>query len=216
MVHRSSPVLPRALPIAGLLALVAVLAWPVRAGVYRAVAPAVAGAPLPAAVAAGIASYGLLALVALAGVLAAWSFLRDRAAFWRLACGGAGVIGAYLLSEAVKGLVTEERPCRVWEVGTALPCPEVGDWSWPSNHSVLAAAIATACIIAAPRTAWVAVPAALLVGFSRLAAGVHYLHDVAAGLALGVLVVSLAVVVLRPAVARLPSAWTREPNLLPR
>ncbi|GAB6936924.1 phosphatase PAP2 family protein [Isoptericola variabilis] len=216
MVHRSSPVLPRALPAAGLLALVAALAWPVRADVYRAVAPAVAGASTPAAVAAGVASFGLLALVALAGVLAVRSFLRDRAAFWRLASGGVGVIAAYLLSEALKVLVTEERPCRVWDVPTALVCPEVGDWSWPSNHSVLAAALATACIVAVPRAAWFAVPAALLVGVSRLAAGVHYLHDVAAGLALGVLVVSLAVVGLRPLVARLPRAWTQERDLVPR
>jgi len=35
---------------------------------------------------------------------------------------------------------------------------------------------------------------------------VHYVHDVASGLALGAAVVALAVVALRPAVRRLPRA----------
>ncbi|MEW2018777.1 phosphatase PAP2 family protein [Rhodococcus sp. NPDC076796] len=207
MPQNSPPVLARALPIAVLFALLAVLAWPVRADLYLAVAPAVAGSAA-ASVVADVASYGLLALVALAGLLALWSLVRDRAAFWRLVCGGVGAISAYAISEAVKLLVSEERPCRVWDVATALACPEVGDWSWPSNHSVLAAAFATACIVSVPRTAWFAVPAALLVGVSRLAAGVHYLHDVASGFALAVLLVSLFVALLRAAVGRLPRTWT--------
>lgn len=190
--------------MAGLLALVAVLAWPLRADVYQTVAPSVADAPVAAALAAGLATYGLLVLVALAGILAVRTFHRDRAAFWRLAGGGVGVISAYLLSELLKVMVTEERPCRVWDVPTALVCPGVGDWSWPSNHSVVAAAFAAACIIAVPRTAWLAVPVALLVALARLAAGVHYLHDVGSGLALGTAVVAVGTVLLRPVIARLP------------
>lgn len=201
MPQNSPPALARALTIAGFLTLVAALAWPVRTDVYLALAPAVAGSAA-ASVVAGVASYGLLSLVALAGFIALWSLLRERAAFWRLMCAGVGVISAYAISEAMKLLVSEERPCRVWDVATALSCPEAGDWSWPSNHSVLAAAFATACIVSAPRTAWFAAPAALLVGLSRLAAGVHYLHDVASGFALAVLLVSLFVVLLCPAVGR--------------
>jgi DNA-binding Lrp family transcriptional regulator len=49
---------------------------------------------------------------------------------------------------------------------------------------------------------------ALLVGFSRVAAGVHYVHDIASGLALGVLVVTLVTTVPRPAVDRLPASLT--------
>ncbi|MFD6894437.1 phosphatase PAP2 family protein, partial [Rhodococcus sp. NPDC060086] len=121
-----------------------------------------------------------------------------------LATGGIGVVGAYLLSEVIKLMVTEERPCRVLDVDTIMSCPEVGDWSWPSNHSVIAAAFATACIIALPRAAWLAVPMAVLIAFSRVAAGVHYVHDVASGLALGTAVVALVVVVLQPVGRRLP------------
>ena len=197
------------MPVAGLLAVVAILTWPLRAVVYQSVAPAVAASPAGAALAGALAEYGPLLLVALAAVLAVGAPLRDRSAFWRLSAGGLGVVCAYLLSKLLKLLVTEERPCRVWEVPTSLACPDAGDWSWPSNHSVIVAAFATACIIAVPAAAWFAVPAALLAGVARLAAGVHYLHDVAAGLALGTVVVALVVVLLRPVLARLPDGRER-------
>ncbi|WP_147917902.1 phosphatase PAP2 family protein [Ruania zhangjianzhongii] len=199
----------RTLPVAGLLALIAGISWPLRATVYRSVAPSVAASPVGSALAGAFAQYGPLLLGVLAGVLAVSSFWRERAVFWRLVSGGVGVIGASVLSTLLKLLVTEERPCRVWDVETVLACPSVGDWSWPSGHSTVAAALATACIIAAPRTAWFAVPAAVLAGAARLAAGVHYLHDVASGLALGAVVVALVVVLLRPLAARLPVARGR-------
>ncbi|HLS63132.1 MAG TPA: phosphatase PAP2 family protein [Ruania sp.] len=186
-----------ALLVAGVLALVAVVTWPLREAVYVTVAPAVATSPVAAAVAGTLAQRGPLLLVALAAVLVVVTVLRDRPAFWTLVAGGAGVIGAYLISAGVKLLVAEQRPCQVWEVSTVLTCPAVGDWSWPSNHSLVAAAFATACMLAVPRTAWLAVPVAVLSGLARLAAGVHYLHDVAAGLALGTAVVVVVVLLLR-------------------
>lgn len=210
MASRTPPsVLLRALPVAGVFALLAGITWPFQAAIYRSVAPSVAAAPVGSVLAGAFAQYGPLLLVALAAVLAAGSLVRERAVFCRLVSGGVGVLGAYLLSELVKLLVTEERPCRAWDVETVLACPGVGDWSWPSSHSTVAAALAAACIIAAPRTAWFAVPAAVLAGAARLAAGVHYLHDVASGLALGTVVVALVVVLLDPWMARLPVARGR-------
>ena len=38
---------------------------------------------------------------------------------------------AYAVSEGVKELWREDRPCRVLgEVATIVDCPELGDWSW--------------------------------------------------------------------------------------
>jgi membrane-associated phospholipid phosphatase len=52
-----------------------------------------------------------------------------------------------------------------------LTCPGAGDWSLPSNHATLAAALATAVVVVQPRLwAW-AVPIAALVAASRVAAG---------------------------------------------
>lgn len=96
---------------------------------------------------------------------------------------------AYVVSEVVKVLVAQPRPCRTIDAPTVIACPDVDDWSWPSNHAVLAAAVATACVLTLPRSAWVVCPAAVLIAAARVSAGVHYPHDVLAGLGFGTVVV---------------------------
>ena len=116
---------------------------------------------------------------------------------------------AYLISELAKILVEEERPCRA--VADAqpplVPCPEVGDWSFPSNHATVAAATAVGLAIAWRATTALVLPLAALMAFSRVFVGVHYPLDVTAGAALGTLMAVLACVLgARPAaqlVARL-------------
>src|SRR5699024_1069279 len=132
-----------------------------------------------------VAEFGLLALVATAGVLALWCWLRERRRFWLLALAGLGVITAYGLSEAVKLLVEEPRPCSGVDTATVLSCPGSGASSWPSKHAVLPAALPSACLLVAPRLAWFAWPPPLAIAGSRVAAGVHYVHGVLSGLALG-------------------------------
>ncbi|WP_148593276.1 phosphatase PAP2 family protein [Streptomyces sp. WAC01526] len=99
---------------------------------------------------------------------------------------------AYLLSELVKSLVDEERPCRAVAGAAAsiAPCPPGGDWSFPSNHSTIAAALACRA------TLLLALPVALLTGLSRVFVGVHYPHDVLAGLTLGAAVAALCPAIL--------------------
>ncbi|MDJ0384909.1 phosphatase PAP2 family protein [Streptomyces sp. G-G2] len=105
---------------------------------------------------------------------------------------------AYVASELLKTFVHEDRPCRA--VSGALPslvtCPAVGDWSFPSNHSVIAGAAAVALIMASRRLAPLVVPLALLMAFSRVFVGVHYPHDVALGLLFGASLVPLVVLAL--------------------
>ncbi|WP_037681214.1 phosphatase PAP2 family protein [Streptomyces griseus] len=110
---------------------------------------------------------------------------------------------AYVCSEVLKTALTEERPCRaVADAAASLsPCPSYGDWSFPSNHATIAGAAAVALALARRALLWLTVPSALLMAFSRVFVGVHYPHDVAAGLLLGA--VAAAVVVrlgTRPAV----------------
>lgn len=202
--------LAAALATAVSLALLALVAVPLRDSVYRAVAGTIEPSPL-APLAAVVAEKGPLVLVATFVVLAARTWQRDRRAFGTLVTGGAGAVVAYLTSEAVKLVITEPRPCRAADVTTVLECPAIGDWSWPSNHSVIAASLATACILAVPRIFWFAAPVAVLLGFSRVMVGVHYAHDVLSGFALGVLVVTTAVVVLQPVVDRVFTV-PREPQ----
>lgn len=219
-----TPVLPpaalgrRLLRTAVILVILAVLAWPVRTVVHRVIAEGFADSPL-AGPAGFIADKGLLVIVAVAAVTAVWTFRRVRAALLRLLCGGVGVVLAYLTSELVKMVVTENRPCAGGDVTTVLACPTGGDWSWPSNHSVIAAAIATACILALPWQRWFVATVCTLAGveaFSRVAAGVHYAHDALSGLALGLVVVTLTVIVLVPRVAPVVDRMTRRRQTSPQ
>jgi membrane-associated phospholipid phosphatase len=201
-----SPV-PRALLPAALsaflgLGALAILTWPAREVLFEGVAGGTTTSPLAGSIGL-VADKGLLSLVAITAGLVLFTWFRDRPRFGLLAAAGAGTVAAYSASEVVKLLVAEERPCRVVDVTTVLPCPAPGDWSWPSNHSAIAGALAVACLLVAPRLWPAVVPLALAVAGARVAAGVHYVHDVASGLALGVLVAWLVGLAVYAGVQRL-------------
>ncbi|MFF6997785.1 phosphatase PAP2 family protein [Streptomyces sp. NPDC008313] len=122
---------------------------------------------------------------------------------------------AYVVSEGLKSLIDEERPCRA-VAGAPKPlieCPAYGDWSFPSNHSTIAGAGAVALLLAWRGLGRLTVPMALLMAFSRVFVGVHYPHDVAAGLLLGT-VIALAVVRLgTPSAARVAEAMRQSTAL---
>lgn len=113
----------------------------------------------------------------------AWLVLKLRL---RAFLAGAGVVVAYAVSEVVKLVVQEERPCRT--APSLAECPAPGDWSFPSNHSVIAGASAMAIWALHRALGWVAAVCAVAAAASRVVVGVHYVHDVLAGLALGALV----------------------------
>jgi undecaprenyl-diphosphatase len=58
------------------------------------------------------------------------------------------------------------------------------DNGFPSDHTLISAAFASVVYWSAKRLGWVLLAASLLVGLSRVAAGVHYLTDVAGSLAI--------------------------------
>ncbi|MGW4501330.1 phosphatase PAP2 family protein [Micromonospora sp. NPDC004336] len=111
------------------------------------------------------------------------------------------VVLAYGCSEALKVMVDQERPCRTVVTELAIvagECPPTGDWSFPSNHSTIAGGLAVATLLLSRRVGWVALPLAALAAFSRTFVGVHYPHDVIAGLLLGAALTAL----LLPLLAR--------------
>ncbi|MET9773321.1 phosphatase PAP2 family protein [Streptomyces sp. NPDC006367] len=115
---------------------------------------------------------------------------------------------AYVCSELLKSGFTEERPCRA--VAGAVPslaaCPPAGDWSFPSNHATIAGAFAVALVAVRRAALWLTAPLALLMAFSRVFVGVHYPHDVAAGLLLGAVVAAAVVRLGRRPATRLAGA----------
>ena len=100
---------------------------------------------------------------------------------WLRATGA--VVGAHGVSVVLKRLVRRHRPSdpRVHVLDTTP-----SDWSFPSSHaaSTTAAAIAYSRLLG-QRWPWMVVPAMMA---SRVALGVHYPGDVAAGGLIGVLI----------------------------
>ncbi|MDX3746500.1 phosphatase PAP2 family protein [Streptomyces sp. AK08-02] len=107
------------------------------------------------------------------------------------------VVVAFGVDAGLKLLVREDRPCRSLHVSTLEACPAPGDWSFPSNHAAIAAAAAVALLFVSRRLGRVAVVAACAMALSRVWVGVHYPHDVVAGVVVGAVVSLLAMTVLR-------------------
>lgn len=106
----------------------------------------------------------------------------------------APVVLAYGCSELLKTVVDQERPCRALATELAIiagECPPTGDWSFPSNHSTIAGGLAVATLLLSRRVGLVALPLAALAAFSRTFVGVHYPHDVLAGVLFGALFAAL-------------------------
>ncbi|KPH97986.1 phosphoesterase PA-phosphatase related protein [Actinobacteria bacterium OK074] len=129
--------------------------------------------------------YGLALFAVL--MLAAWWRARRAGgtAIVRALAAPVIVVVCYAADTLLKSAVDEQRPCRTLHAVTVEACPAAGDWSFPSNHAVIAAAAAITLIRVDRRLGLIAAPAALLMAASRVWIGVHYPHDVAVGLALG-------------------------------
>jgi undecaprenyl-diphosphatase len=120
---------------------------------------------------------------------------------------GFGTVAAYAVSEAVKLVVDEERPCRALRtgVGVIAECPGAGDWSFPSNHATLAAGMAVGIAVLRPRLAAATLPPAGAAALLRVLVGVHYPHDVLAGAILGATVVVAVLLTVLPLAQRAAS-----------
>jgi membrane-associated phospholipid phosphatase len=122
-----------------------------------------------------------------------------------------GVLAAALVAQPVSLMVKEHRPCRELPNIEAIGKCSKGA-SFPSDHAVAAGAVAVGLLLVSRRLlAWVGVLAALLVAGSRLYLGVHYPHDVLAGLVLGATVSLVGWLVLRVALTRMIASLARTP-----
>jgi membrane-associated phospholipid phosphatase len=124
------------------------------------------------------------------------------------------VVAAYVANDIVKSIFDEPRPCQViTSPATLQPCPGIGDWSFPSNHSAIAAASAVAIWMISRRLGVIATLAALVMGFARIWVGAHYPHDVLVGFAVGAAVAAPVMLAARhyapPLVVRLQSGFLR-------
>ncbi|MZG19883.1 phosphatase PAP2 family protein, partial [Streptomyces sp. SID5914] len=179
------------------------------ASAYRSVTGALADAPSWAGAVLETATEGTLVVLGVLLLAVWWTAVRRRDA--RAVAGtvltGLGTVAAYAVSEAVKLVVDEERPCRALGAGVeaVAECPGVGDWSFPSNHATLAAGLAVGLAVLRPRLGMVTLPLAGAAALLRVLVGVHYPHDVLAGAALGGAVVAAVLLALLPLAQRAAS-----------
>jgi undecaprenyl-diphosphatase len=83
------------------------------------------------------------------------------------------------------------------------------DFAFPSDHAVMAGAVAAGVLLAGRRLGAVAVAAALLMAAARVYVGAHFPLDVVAGLLLGSAVAVLSFVLVRPLLVPIITALAR-------
>jgi len=151
------------------------------------------------------ARYGLLVFAGLI-LLGVWRRRRESdrnlaAAVWA----GAGTLLAVALNQPVAALVAEARPYAVHPAALTL-VDRTTDWSFPSDHSVMAGAAAVGLLLVSKRLGAVAVAAAVLMAATRVYVGAHYPHDVLVGLLFGAAVAGLGWLLLRLPLTKLVGA----------
>jgi undecaprenyl-diphosphatase len=130
------------------------------------------------------ASYGVVFFAAL--LLVGYWLVRDRgvrsmaAALWT----GSGMLLAVAANQPVVNAVREARPYTDHPHILVL-AHRSADYSFPSDHAVMAGAVAAGLWLVSKRLGLVATVAALLMAFARVYIAAHYPQDVLAGLILG-------------------------------
>lgn len=132
----------------------------------------------------GYATYGVVLFAALmiaALVAARHGSARDLAATgWT----PVAMLLAVALNQPLGQLFAEARPYAT-HPGVLRLADVTTDFSFPSDHAVMAGAVAAGLLLAHRRLGAVAVVAALVLAFSRVYIAAHYPWDVLAGLSLG-------------------------------
>lgn len=156
------------------------------------------------------ASYGIALFAAL--LLAGFLLVRrrdDPLLLARSLLAGAAVLLAVAVNQPVVHAVREARPFDQLP-GVLVLVHRSADASFPSDHAVMAGAVAAGLLLVDRRLGLVAVVLAALMAFARVYVGVHFPVDVLAGLALGALV-ALAVQAAAAPVAGLVRRLERTP-----
>lgn len=156
---------------------------------------------------AWISTAALLALVVTYASAGLWFVLEKRPTqdqrwqrLFRLVFGGGVACLSYGINLALKDGFAAVRPCHLHDIVSA--CPPAENWSFPSNHTVIAFSLMSGLIVAWPRLSWLVVPLAVLAACARVLSGDHYPHDVLAGAALATLFYLGIMIIAAPALDR--------------
>lgn len=121
-----------------------------------------------------------------------------------------GTLLAVAVNQPVARMVGERRPYDSVPHALVL-VSRTTDFSFPSDHAVMASAVAIGVLLADRRLGVLAAVMALLMAFARVYVGAHYPFDVIAGLVLGSVVTTIGWLVLRRPLQWLVGALARTP-----
>lgn len=157
------------------------------------------------------AEYGV---VLFAGLLL-WSWWRARAAGdpRRMAAAlwaPVGMLIAVGLNQLIGAAVAEPRPYAVLPHVLVLVSRST-DYSFPSDHAVMAGAVAAGVLLAGRRLGVLAVAMAVLMALARVYVGAHFPLDVTAGLVVGAVVCLATYLLVGPLLRWLVLALERTP-----
>jgi membrane-associated phospholipid phosphatase len=158
--------------------------------------------------------YAQYGVVVFAGILLLgwWWARRDTnrrtmaAALWA----PVGMLIAVGLNQPLVNHVREARPYTVYPHALVLVARSQ-DYSFPSDHAVMAGAVAAGVLLVNRRLGAVAVVAALLMACARVYVGAHFPLDVVAGLLLGAIVTISGYLAVRPLLVPIVTGLTRTP-----
>ena len=122
----------------------------------------------------------------------------------------AGMLLAVGLNQPLVRHFHEPRPYTVFPHALVL-VTRSQDYSFPSDHAVMAGAVAAGVLLAHRRLGVVAAVAALLMACARVYVGAHFPLDVVVGLAFGAAVCVVGYVALRPVLVPVVARLTRTP-----
>lgn len=155
----------------------------------------------------GVVLFGLLLLV---GLL--YARARDSRTLAAAAWVGIATLLALAVNQPITHLFHEARPY-VTHPHILLLTSRSPDYSFPSDHAVMAGAVASGLLLVSRRLGMVAVAAAVVMAFSRVYVAAHYPWDVLVGLLLGAGITGFGWLSLRVSLISLTSWLRRQPGL---
>jgi membrane-associated phospholipid phosphatase len=145
-------------------------------------------------------AYAEFGVVLFAAVLVwSWWTARSRSDLWAVSAAlwaPAGALLAVGLNQPLGNAVREPRPYTTLQ-HVEVSVARSSDFSFPSDHAVMAGAVAAGVWLVSRRLGMLTALAAVLMAFTRVYVGAHYPGDVALGLVFGAAVTLIGYLLLR-------------------